>query len=240
VPSPGEIEYDRGDFHASVIKAESEQPEVFLEKLPKEWRRCIEEQSRLLSYHLPQDSRILEIGCGEGILLAELSKLGFRVEGIEPSESASSRARKKGLSVTTGFFPSVRPAGDFDAVIVSHVLEHLPDPVRALEAISTIAPGGYLFLIQTYYKGVVPWWDGSRWYAWCPREHFWHFTPEGLNGLACRLGFREVAREFSSLVHGSRRTARVASGIALLYPAALDQFHLLMKHQSNQSLRKFA
>jgi SAM-dependent methyltransferase len=241
VPSPGEIEYAGADFHASVIKpktGDSKPLEVSLDTLPVEWRRCIVEQSNLLSRHLPQRSRILEIGCGEGILLAELSKLGFRVEGIEPSESASLRARKKGLNVATGFFPSCKPVGEFDAVIISHVLEHLPDPVRALEAISAIAPGGYLFLIQTHYKGVVPRWDGPRWYAWSPKEHFWHFTPGGLNGLAYHLGFRAVACEFSSLVHGERKTARLAARIARLFPAALDQFHLLMRQESSPSLRK--
>src|SRR5262245_61616127 len=205
VPSPGGVEYSGSDFHALTNNAQAngsdQRPPTTVGELAEEWKYCIREQSTLLARHLPQKARVLEIGCGEGILLTELSKMGFDVEGIEPSESGSSRARRKGLNVRTGYFPILQPAGRFDAVILSHVLEHLSDPLRVLESISRIAPDGHLLLIQSHYKGLIPRWDKESWYAWAPEEHFWHFTPKGLTRLSHPLGFRPVACEFSSLIH---------------------------------------
>jgi SAM-dependent methyltransferase len=74
---------------------------------------------------------VLEVGCGEGALLAELSRRGFApaLAGFEISEKAASISRSRGLSVSV--FDGARlPAGDLshDLGILSHVLEHVPDP----------------------------------------------------------------------------------------------------------------
>jgi 2-polyprenyl-3-methyl-5-hydroxy-6-metoxy-1,4-benzoquinol methylase len=171
----------------------------------------------------------MEIGCGEGLLLKELSRSGFNVQGIEPSVTASSRARKKGLNVITGYFPDCLSDALFDVVILSHVLEHFADPIVTLELVSRVAPKGYLLLIQTNYKGLIPRWDREKWYAWSPHEHFWHFTPKGLQMIARRLGFCPIACEYSSLIHGSKRIAKLTGKIARVFPPAWDQFHLLLK-----------
>jgi 2-polyprenyl-3-methyl-5-hydroxy-6-metoxy-1,4-benzoquinol methylase len=242
VPYPSKLDYAASDFHASAIHpaitGRTREAITGVDELPEEWKLCIRRQCRLLARHLPNNARVLEVGCGEGLLLSELSKLGFNVEGIEPSESGSFRARRKGLNVATGYFPQRQPAGHFDAVILSHVLEHLSDPIAILQSTSRIAPLGYLLLIQTHYKGLIPRWDKANWYAWAPHEHFWHFTPEGLKRLSHSLGFRPVACEFSSLIHGARRAAKLASTISSLIPSALDQFHLLLKLDASPAAGK--
>src|SRR5213075_2506045 len=79
--------------------------------------------------------RVLEVGCGDGALLAELADRGFAptLAGFEISERAAEIARGRGLDVEV-FDGSHLPAGDasYDLGILSHVLEHVRDPGELL------------------------------------------------------------------------------------------------------------
>ena len=78
---------------------------------------------------------VLEVGCGDGALLAELSKRSFapRLAGVEISSEAATTARSRGLDVQV-FDGSRLPAADssYDLGVLSHVLEHVPDPASLL------------------------------------------------------------------------------------------------------------
>jgi SAM-dependent methyltransferase len=82
---------------------------------------------------------VAEIGCGDGALLAELSRRGFgqSLAGFEISEAALelARARATPRVVRLDVFDGLSlPAGDgaFDLGVLSHVLEHVPQPLPLL------------------------------------------------------------------------------------------------------------
>jgi 2-polyprenyl-3-methyl-5-hydroxy-6-metoxy-1,4-benzoquinol methylase len=229
-PPPGNIPYDAKDFHSETQVNDAE-AESSLEQLPAPWRRAVRQQVALLQRHLPAGARVLEVGCGAGILLQAMRDAGFEVVGLEPSHAASARARQRGLKVYQGYFPSAELSAKekpFAAVVMTHVLEHIGMPMDVLRATVAAAPGGRLLLVQTNWRGLVPRSRGRKWYAWVPDEHFWHFTPQGLERLTAPLGFARVACEYSSLVPAGR-TARWLSRLAQLAPRLRDQFHLLLK-----------
>ena len=77
--------------------------------------------------------RLLDIGCATGLFLEIAASRGWVVEGVEPSASACERARRSGMLVTQGFFEDLPPpARPFDVVTMWDVLEHVPDPARAV------------------------------------------------------------------------------------------------------------
>jgi SAM-dependent methyltransferase len=82
-----------------------------------------------------QPATVLEVGCGDGALLAELERRRFApsLSGFEISEEAASIARSRGLAVDV-FDGSQLPAADLshDLGLLSHVLEHVPDPAGLL------------------------------------------------------------------------------------------------------------
>jgi SAM-dependent methyltransferase len=223
-PPPDQYDYENNDFHSDTV---GKNPETGIEKLPPQWQRSVRQQVRHLQRCVPRAASVLEIGCGEGILLQELSRAGFKVSGIEPSTTASERARRRGLNVITGHFPLEKLAGPFDVVILSHVLEHLPDPGQIIEQIKRVAPGGYLFLVQSNYTGIIPVLQKAKWYAWVPTQHFWHFTPQGLEMFCSNRGIRSVNCEFSSLVHPYRLWWVHLLGF--FRPRFFDQFHILFR-----------
>lgn len=84
-------------------------------------------------------ARVAEVGCGDGALLAELSRRGFGGEltGYEISEAALELARDRHIARVTKlelFDGETLPVedGHFDLGILSHVLEHVPQPLPLL------------------------------------------------------------------------------------------------------------
>jgi SAM-dependent methyltransferase len=93
----------------------------------------------------------LEIGCGAGRLMRLVSRqLGARAAGIEPGARYREFLRGEGLDVY-GSLEELRerePGRRFDLVSLSHVLEHLPDPVGYLDALrqGLLQPTGALYV----------------------------------------------------------------------------------------------
>jgi SAM-dependent methyltransferase len=95
--------------------------------------------------------RCLEVGPGQGVDLFCLRALGWEAHGLEVDPVAAARAREtSGCEVTVGTLDTAEYApGSFDLVYMSHVLEHLPDPGRALRrCFELLAPTGRLVLVH--------------------------------------------------------------------------------------------
>jgi SAM-dependent methyltransferase len=90
--------------------------------------------------------RLVEIGCGAGSLLAELAARGTapRLDGFDLSAPAVEIARSHGIpGVRAEVFDGARvPAGDraYDLAVLSHVLEHVPEPAALLAEAARVAP----------------------------------------------------------------------------------------------------
>lgn len=95
-------------------------------------------------------ARCLEVGPGQGVDLFCLRTLGWEAQGLEVDPVAAERARMtSGCEVRVGTLESVPyPPAHFDLVYMSHVVEHLPDPARALaRCAELLAPGGRVVLV---------------------------------------------------------------------------------------------
>ncbi|MGA7704507.1 MAG: class I SAM-dependent methyltransferase, partial [Solirubrobacteraceae bacterium] len=82
-------------------------------------------------------SKILDVGCGDGALLSELRRrrFGQTLQGVEITEAAVRIAGERAEIDSVQLYDGARlefPDGAFDLGIVSHVLEHVPDPAALL------------------------------------------------------------------------------------------------------------
>src|SRR3954471_2650285 len=103
----------------------------------------VEELTRIAGL---RSDRVLEVGCGDGALLAELSSRGFggALAGADISETAIELAQGRAVPrvARLGVFDGAHiPAsdGDFDLGVLSHVLEHVPDPAALLRETARVA-----------------------------------------------------------------------------------------------------
>jgi 2-polyprenyl-6-hydroxyphenyl methylase/3-demethylubiquinone-9 3-methyltransferase len=100
--------------------------------------------------------RILDIGCGAGVLCEPLARLGANVVGVEPGESNIAMARRHALE--TGLCIDYRcttvealaDAGDqFDIVLAMEVVEHVADAQSFLHRCAHLVAAGGLMILST-------------------------------------------------------------------------------------------
>ena len=111
--------------------------------------RFLRRVSELAAVERPR--RILEVGCGEGIVLAALAARlpGSQLDGLELDESAleAARVRCPGATLVRGDACALPFEGQsFDLVVCLEVLEHLPEPGGPPRA-TRVARGGCLLSV---------------------------------------------------------------------------------------------
>jgi 2-polyprenyl-3-methyl-5-hydroxy-6-metoxy-1,4-benzoquinol methylase len=156
------------------------------------------------------DGRLLDIGCGNGVYLALMKQLGWEVMGIEMDAKAAAIAQSH-----FGFFVHVGTVNDapfdersFDVVTMSHVLEHVRDPIKFLQtAARFLKPGGRIIIVTPNAQSLGSLLFRKDWYALDPPRHLVLFTPKSVKKCLAKVNALESIKVFTS-VRKSRKIFR--------------------------------
>lgn len=137
---------------------------------------------------------LLDVGCGQGVMLRLMRDLGWQAEGIDLDERAVQVAQAAGLAARVGTFESLElPAAHYAAVTSSHVLEHVNDPLAFLQdSLRVLRPGGRLALTTPNAGSLGARVFGAGWRGLEPPRHFQVFTMRSLARLARAAGYTDV------------------------------------------------
>jgi SAM-dependent methyltransferase len=136
--------------------------------------------------------RLLDVGASAGFFLRVARDGGWRAEGLEPSRWAADLARRDGFRVALGTLDD-HPfgPGEFDAVTLWDVIEHVPDPGATLQAaFELVRPGGVIGLTTMDVGSLVARLLGPRW-PHLMRMHLCYFRPAHIERLLLAAGFVE-------------------------------------------------
>lgn len=140
----------------------------------------------------------LDVGSATGVFLRRLRSAGWEVWGIEPGTDAA-QASISGLGldpdrVRTMTVEEVEfPPATFDLITMSHVLEHLPDPLAVLREVgSWLKPAGLLKLWCPNYDSLERRIFGRYWLGLDLPRHLYHFTPKTLTSLLGAAGLHPL------------------------------------------------
>jgi 2-polyprenyl-3-methyl-5-hydroxy-6-metoxy-1,4-benzoquinol methylase len=184
---------------------------------------------------------LLDIGCGSGRFLSIMRRAGWQVSGIEPDPRAAAVARDRhGIEVCAATLDEARlPAGSFDAIVLSHVIEHVPDPAALLAAARRLLrPGGMLALSTPNLESRGHDRFGVAWVHLDVPRHLQLFSEHSLAALLDRAGFERFSISSAAKSAASTWLSSAAAGQRppprlLAYPRALA-FHLTQWRQTSR------
>jgi len=136
--------------------------------------------------------KALDVGCGNGMYLLFLKRLGWDVTGFDIASHVDAAVSEAGIPVLTGSLESLLPyRGAFALISMWHVLEHLPDPAADLQRIrDLLSHDGSLLIGVPNSASITAKLMRSYWYQWDLPRHLNHFTPGSMVRLLNKTGFR--------------------------------------------------
>ncbi len=146
--------------------------------------------------NLPDEARILDVGCGDGFHLELLRKYGnetWRLEGIDVDKRAVEMANKRDLNVHHGTIENVDlPENTCDFVFTVQTIEHVENPDLFLSAIKKILkPNGNLVVVTDNTDSYdFRLFKKSHWGGYHFPRHWNLFNRKSLSKLAEKVGLK--------------------------------------------------
>jgi SAM-dependent methyltransferase len=159
--------------------------------------------------------RVLDVGCGEGRLAADLERAGYAVVAADVSEEPLRRARARFPALDLRLVPGEGswplPDSDFDAVWAGETIEHVADTAGWLSEVRRVLrPGGTLLLSTPAHDRLAMLAlaaSGRRFDAhFDPRaDHLRFYTRRTLERLLAEFGFHDIEVRGAGGLPGARR-----------------------------------
>lgn len=158
------------------------------------------EANRLLTFckDLPDDAKILDVGCGDGFhlrLLRDYGNKNWTLEGLDASEKAAEAAAKSGIEVHLGTAEeNDLPAENYDLAFLIQTIEHVEKPDKVLPSICRLLKNGGRLVIVTDNTDSLDFklFKNGYWGGYHFPRHWNLFNRNALAKLAEKSGF-EIA-----------------------------------------------
>lgn len=137
--------------------------------------------------------RLLDFGCAFGFLLTVAREIGFEVSGLEVSPAGAYVKRTLGCPVYGGISElNALPVGYFGIITMIDVLEHLPDPLESMRALTRVLkPGGAVLVVTPDVGSAAARLRPSGWPHF-KGEHVCYYSASSLSALFSACGMKMV------------------------------------------------
>lgn len=179
---------------------------------------------RDLIYQIPswlgrEAQTLLDIGCGDGVLLEAARQEGIDSVGTEISDSLICQVRKRlGAEAILSVGLADLPDSCYDVIMLINVLEHMPNPDEILtSAVRLLKPHGILLAHTPNIGGLPARIKRASWHQIEPLEHFYYFNSVTLKGLLRKAGLEPIDRFNLIVSQGIRGKAQYLLGKLGIY-----------------------
>ena len=168
---------------------------------------------------LSEDARVLDVGCGNGKLLATFRSWGFtKLQGIDPFIQQD--ITLDGINIRKQALDTVQDT--FDVLIFNHSWEHIPDQHRLMaDARRLLEPSGWI-VVRIPVAGTHAWRTyGTDWHAFEAPRHLYLHTERSLELLGREHGFSVRETIFDSTARQFWGSEQNRLGISMYSPQSL-------------------
>lgn len=161
-----------------------------------------EDQKRIISQLLKTTPRsILDVGCRTGDFLMHFENTVIR-EGVEISNYCNEITNKRGLRIYNENLEGINFNRKYDIVSAYNILEHLIDPLRFLDKLSSIVnKNGILVILIPSHESLIEkllMRFRIKWHMYVPPEHLNFFSKRFLDSYLSKYNFKLLKRYYSS------------------------------------------
>jgi len=156
--------------------------------------------------HLPKPptngGRLLDVGFGNGGFLKLATEMGWQAEGIDFDPKAVALAQSRGLNARCASAADLSAQHEqFDIITLSHVIEHVPDPIALLEDLyRLLKPGGLLWLETPNLDSLGAKRFGRNWRGLETPRHLVLFNPASLRMSLENVGFQQINQHWHGAI----------------------------------------
>lgn len=149
----------------------------------------------ILSHTNIRKGKLLDIGAGIGSFVRHMRHSGWETTGLEPGSLAVSRAQRLyGLDLLAPETLYSLPSGEYDAITLWHVLEHVHELHPYMEQFSRLLkPDGLIFIAVPNFTSFDCSIYGKWWAAYDVPRHLYHFSPGAMRNLVHHHQFEMAA-----------------------------------------------
>ncbi len=157
----------------------------------------IEKIKKLVAFLMNQIhiKNVLDIACGNGIILCQFKKLGYNTYGTEYDSRLEEIGEKKGFTMLPGGVLPSKPDGktSFDLIIFTEIIEHINNPKEVINNIyNLLSSNGILYITTPNFDSLERKLLGNGWGMICYPEHISYYSPKTLHKLLTKSGFKKI------------------------------------------------
>lgn len=140
--------------------------------------------------------RHLDYGCGPGDYVAFARSCGWESIGVEYSDRSAQEARSRGLEIILESELDRQAEGQFDFITLNQSLEHVPDPVATVAAMTRLLkPGGTMYIEFPNFDCLEYRIFGRNYSMISAPLHFQFYTPKTMQRIAEKTGLEVLRRK---------------------------------------------
>ena len=162
-----------------------------LEKEQERKQEDCKDEIAFINAHVPRGGDVFDVGCGFGFLLDALRD-DIGKFGCEISEYAGAIAHKKHDGVRTSDFTSdyMMPGAFYDVIVLYHVIEHMTDPIKAIQKVwRLLKDDGYLVISTPDFESHCAKRFGDNYRLLHDQTHISLFSTDSLKQMLLDCGF---------------------------------------------------
>jgi 2-polyprenyl-3-methyl-5-hydroxy-6-metoxy-1,4-benzoquinol methylase len=169
-------------------------------------------------------SKLLDVGCGRGDFLIRAQYCGYESFGIDFDSATVNIANNRGVSASVAEIHDLPLDVQYDAIVLSHVVEHVSDPVRLLDDIfKRLKPGGYFYISTPNLNSAGRFTFGKSWRGVDFPRHLQYFNVFNLKKLLNGSGFERIEQVYDI----PQSVGIILSSFKLRYPGGVTAINLL-------------